>query len=118
MVSRFLGFSHRDHAGIDAVRLYVESPALSLARKCISADERETTENRMARMASLMCGASPSRFQAAFRLEPQLTHQQLRCAVFIRAGAKALQSQNVNRRPNSSLRLLVEPPPPKPSPPV
>ena len=60
MVSRFLGFSHRDHAGIDAVRLYVESPALSLARKRISADERERTENRMPRMASLMCGASSS----------------------------------------------------------
>jgi DNA-binding GntR family transcriptional regulator len=49
-----LGFSDRDHAEIDAVRLELETLALTLARARITSDELDLLEKATARMASVI----------------------------------------------------------------
>jgi DNA-binding GntR family transcriptional regulator len=49
-----LGFSDRDHAEIDEVRLELETLALTLARARITSDELDLLEKASARMASVI----------------------------------------------------------------
>lgn len=49
-----LGFSDRDHAEIDAVRLELESLALTLARALITPDEMDMLEKATARLSNVV----------------------------------------------------------------